>query len=165
MRNIDNGYKDTPISGVSELDFKRGLLNFEKDFRMRSNTSGEVTITNITSPIDRPETIRLARSEVSDIYKGTDVSPGAMAPSRRGLSLLAQINETLQVTDSTDADFLQHLPLSAHLVIKSPASEYIDATMIENLVGRLISTLYDTGSTSETRLAALLRGSLAPKDI
>lgn len=164
MRNIDKGYTDTPIEGVSSLKLDRGMINFGKDFRLKTNGSTEVVLTNVTSPMDRPETVRLARTEISDIYKNTDISPGVMSPSRRGVSLLAQVNETIQITDDTDADFLQHLPVSAHLVLKVPASEYIDATHVEELIGRLISTLYDTGSTSESRLAALLRGSLAPKD-
>lgn len=164
-REINQGFNDTPIDGVSSLNFPRGLVNFQADFREKTTSPTEVVLTNLSSPIDRPETIRLARTEVADVYKNTQIAPAVMAPSKRGVNLLAQVNETVLVTDSTDADFMQLLPISAHLVVKVPASEYIDASMVQTLLGRLISALYDTGSTDESRLAALLRGSLTPKGL
>jgi hypothetical protein len=33
------GYTDTPISGVTTLTFPRAILNFEKDFRVKSNNA------------------------------------------------------------------------------------------------------------------------------
>lgn len=55
--------------------------------------------------------------------------------------------------------------LCLHLVIKVPASEFVNAEVVEDLVARLISSLYETGKTDATRLDALLRGSLTPKDL
>jgi len=161
---ISRGYTDTPVTGVSSLTFPRAILNFEKDFRVKSNNNGkEVVLTNITSPIDRPENIRVAHTDIANIYGGTSVEPSVLAPTKRGVSVLAQVTEVLSVSDDTNSDFRIDLPVSAHLVIKVPNSEYITAEVVQTLVGRLLSSLFDTGVTTTSRLDAILRGSLVPK--
>lgn len=160
------GYTDTAISGVSSLTFPRGLLNFGADFRVKSEQSGkEVVLTNITSPSDRPEKIRTAYNEVANVYSGSGVEPSVYAPTKRGVNVLCQVTEVISVTDDTDADYRVDLPVSAHLVIKVPASEYISAADVQTLVGRLLSGLFDTGVATTSRLEAILRGSLKPSDL
>jgi hypothetical protein len=164
-KTVTTGYTDTAISGVSSLTFPRGLVNLSKDFRVKSNNGKEVVLTNVTSPIDRPENVRLAYTEVANIYSGTGIEPSVAAPSKKGVSVLAQVTDVLSVTDSADADYRIDLPLSAHLVIKVPASEYITSAQVQTLIGRLLSGLFDTGSTAGTRLEAILRGSLVPSEL
>lgn len=164
MAKVKNyGFTDTPVEGVASLAFPRAVLNIGADFRVKANQPGkEVVLTNITSPVDRPEKIRIAYSDISNVYNGTDVDTSVYAPTKRGVSILAQITETLSVSDSVDPDFRVDLPISYHLVIKVPASEYIAAADIEAGLGRLLSSLFDTGVTTTTRLEAILRGSLVP---
>lgn len=162
---VNVGYTDTPISGVTSLDLPRGLLNFAADWRVKTDTPGEVVISNLTSPVDRPERIRVSQADVSNVYTGTDIDPSVYAPSRRGTSVLCQLTETFSVTDTTDADYRVDLPVSVHLVIKVPNSEFLTTDMVQASIGRLVSGLYDTGSETTTRLAAILRGSLKPSDL
>lgn len=162
---VNVGYTDTPISGVTSLELDRGLLNFGADWRVKTDSPGEVIISNLTSPVDRPERIRVSQSDVSNIYTGTDIDPSVYAPSRRGTSVLCQITETFSVTDTVDADYRIDLPVSAHLVIKVPNNENLTAAMVQTTIGRLISGIYDTGSETTVRLAAILRGSLKPSDL
>jgi hypothetical protein len=160
------GYTDTPVEGVTSLTFPRAILNFGTDFRVKSEKSGkELTLTNITSPIDRPEKIRVAYSEIPNIYNGSGISASVSAPTTRGVSILAQVTDVISITDPTDPDYRIDLPVSYHVVIKVPVSDMLSAADIEIGLGRLISSLYDTGSTSGTRLEALLRGSLAPAGV
>lgn len=163
---IKSGYTDTAVDGVSSLTFPRAVLNVGTDFRVKSNNNGkEVILTNITSPIDRPENIRLAYSDIANIYNGTGIEPSVSSPTKKGVSVLAQVTDVLSVTDTTDADFRIDLPLSAHLVLKVPSSEYITSAQVQALIGRLLSSLFDTGSTSGARLEAILRGSLVPTEV
>lgn len=164
-KQISWGFTDTPISGVSELKFDRGMLNFGADFRVKTQASSEAVLTNTTSPLDRPEKVRFARTEVKDIYANTDIDPSVYAPSRKGLSIVAQVTEVLSVTDTNDAEYRVDLPVSAHLVLRTPANEHITPEIVFDVIGRLVSTLYDTGSSEASRLNALLRGSLLPTDI
>lgn len=163
---INRGYVDTPVEGVTALTFDRAILNIDKDFRVKSNKDGkEVLLTNITSPIDRPENIRIAYTDIANVYNGTGVDPSVSAPTKRGVSILAQVTDVLSVSDDTNSDYRVDLPVSAHLVLKVPASEFITAAEVKILLGRLLSSLFDTGSTSTSRLEAILRGSLVPAEL
>ncbi len=165
-KTIQTGYTDTPVSGVPTLTFPRAVLNIGTDYRVKSNNNGkEVVITNLTSPIDRPENIRLAYTDIANIYSGTGVDPSVSAPTKRGVSILSQVTDVLSVTDDTDADYRVDLPISAHLVIKVPSSEFITSAQVQALLGRLLSSYFDTGSTSSSRLEAILRGSLVPTEL
>lgn len=165
-KTVSPGYTDTAIEGVSSLNFARGLVNFEKDFKVKMEIAGkEVVLTNITSPVDRPEKVRIAYSEVANVYAGTGIETGLCAPTKKGVSILAQVTETLSVSDSSDPTYRIDLPVSYHLVIKVPVSEHITSSTIITGIGRLLSALFDTGSTGASRLDGLLRGSLVPSDV
>lgn len=160
------GYTDTAVSGVSSLTFPRAVLNLQTDFRVKSNQPGkEVVLTNITSPVDRPEKIRIAYTDISNVYNGTGIDTSVYSPTKRGVSILVQVTETISVTDSVDADYRVDLPVSYHLVVKVPASEHITAADIQTGLGRLLSGLFDTGVSTTSRLEAILRGSLVPPGI
>lgn len=164
-KQISVNYTDTAISGVSSLKLERGLVNFGADFKIKSDAPGEVIMTNLTSPVVYPEKIRISVSDVANVYTGSSIEPSLYAPTKRGTSLLVQLTEIWKVTDTVDSTFEAALPVSAHLVIKVPNHELVTPAAVQTLVGRLISGLYETGSTDTTRLTALLRGSLKPSDI
>lgn len=163
---VTKGYTDTPISGVSSLTFPRAILNFEKDFRVKSNTAGkEVVVTNLTCPPDIPEKIRFQYTELNNIYAGTGIEPSVSSPTKKGASVLVQLTDIKSVTDSADPDYRIDLPMSYQLVVKVPISGQITAADIREGLGRLLSALYDSGVTDDARLNALLRGSLVPSGL
>lgn len=157
---ISTGCADTAASGVTAPVLTLPVINYAVDFRKKVDTSREVILINTTAPLDQPETIRFGFSEIADIYAksglNTDQTPG----TKKGVNVLAQINETLKVTDTTNAAFSQYLPISAHLVIKVPQSGYITPDMIKTLINRLQATLYENGVSN---ISALTKGVLAPK--
>lgn len=164
-KQISVNYTDTAISGVSSLNFQRGLVNYGADFKVKSDQPGEVIMTNLTSPVVYPEKIRISVSDVANVYTGSSIEPSLYAPTKRGTSLLVQLTEIWKVTDTADPSFEAALPVSAHIVIKVPNHELVTPAAVETLVGRLVSGLYETGSTTHTRMTALLRGSLKPTDV
>lgn len=165
-KSISLGYTDTPIEGVTGLTFDRGLLNYAANFRIKSNNSGkEIILTNISSPVDRPEKIRIGYTDVANVYSGSGVEPSISAPTKRGTQILAQVTEVLSVTDDADPEYRLDLPVSYHLVIKVPTSEFITSSVIVAGLGRLLSSLFDTGVSTTSRLDAILRGALVPSDL
>lgn len=162
---VNKGYTDTPVEGVPSLTFPRAVLNFKADFRVKGNQPNEVVLANITSPVDRTEQIRVAFSNITNVYSGTSIEPSLAAPTKRGVSVLCQVTDIISVTDDTDPDYRIDLPVSYHLVIKIPANENLTTTLIQEGLGRMISGVFDTGSTALTRLEALIRGSLVPSDL
>lgn len=163
--SISTGYTDTPISGVTSLTFPRGMVNFKSDFRIMESTADKATVTNLTSPIDRPEVFQWTLSYIKDVYAGSGIDPSVYAPSRRGVKVFCKVSDVISVTDATDPDFRVDLPVSAHLLVNIPASEYITSEMVQTLIGRVVSGYYETGSTATNRIAALTRGSLLPSDL
>lgn len=163
MGTVNVGYTDTPIEGVTVLGFARGLLNFKQDWRQLSQASpNEVILTNITSPIDRSEKLRIGVTPITNIYQNTGISDKAQAISKKGVSVLCQLTNTLRSTDTLGS---VDLPVSAHLVLKLPAHEDITAQVVLTLIGRLLSSLYETGTEDLDRLQAIMRGSLLPADV
>lgn len=162
------GYTDTVIDGVTVLAFPRGLVNYGADWSVKNNGNGsEVTLIHSTgSDLSvPPEKIRYSYAPIANIFAGTGVEPTSFVPNRKGVSLLAQITQVWVITDDADPTYRVELPVSAHLVLKVPLSEYVTAARIEALNGRLMSGLYETGSLTTERFDKLIRGSLAPSDV
>lgn len=162
---VSVNHTDTPISGVTSLELARGLVNYGADFVAKQDSPDTVIVTNLTSPLTYPERFRFSAQEVANVYQGTGVDPTFYSPSKKGVSIVAQLNEIWTVTDSADATYNVALPVQAHIVLKIPNNENITPAMVETLLGRVVSGLYETGSESTTRLQAMLRGSLKPSDI
>lgn len=162
---INFSYTDTPISGVTSLTFPRGLINYDADFTVVENTAQQVVLTNVTSERSRPEKFRIAASKIDNIYKNSGISLSVQAPNLEGTNLLVQLTDVASVTDSTNPAYRVDAPISSHLVLKVPALEQLTEEMVLTHIGRLVSGLFETGSTANSRLKAMLRGSLVPKDL
>lgn len=162
---ISTGYVDSPISGVTSLAFARGLINFGKDFRVKESTPANAVVVNLTSPVDRTEKFQWSCSDIKDIYQNTGIDPSAYAASRRGVRILAKVSEIWSETDTVDASFRVDHPVSGHLVLNIPQSGIITSEMVQTLIGRLVSGLFDTGSLTTDRISGLVKGSLLPTDL
>lgn len=158
-------YANTPTTPVTEREFAPDPLNFGADYRVLREGANEVVLTNISAPLNDPETIRVAFTEIADVFKGTSVEPTSSAipdnvAMKRGCSLLVQMNGV--GADTNGARF----PYSAHLVLKVPYGPDPEAADIEKILQRLIGTLYSTGDEEMTsRVDSLLRGALAPSEL
>lgn len=159
------GYTDTAPAGGATKSLTRPNLNYNADFAKMEDSENKCILTNLTSPYDQPETMRFELSDIKNIYNGTSIDPSVYAASRAGISLICQVNDILRVTDTADSTYQVDLPVSAHIVIKMPKSQYITATDIENVVARCVASLYDTDSTGASRIDALVRGSMVPSTL
>lgn len=164
-KQISYNYTDTAISGVTTLTFPRGLVNFKADWRVKQDEPDEAILTNLSSPVVYPERMRISGSDVANVYSGSSVEPSLYAPTKKGRSILVQVNEIWKVTDTADATYEVALPVQCHLVIKVPNHELVTPAAIQTLIGRAVSGLFETGSTDTTRVGSLLRGSLLPTDL
>lgn len=161
MATISWNHTDT--TGVTTVGaIQPETLNFSKDFSKKISAPGELVLTNTTSTLGRPETIRTAYSRISNIYTGTDVDPSYYAQTKSGASVLIQLNDIVTVTN-TDNTVID-LPLSCHLVVKVPFHEVITADVLNTLVNRTMGAGYEQGGSSlGERLTAMIRGAVAPK--
>lgn len=162
---INYGYTDTAISGVTSMNFPRGLVNYKSDFRVQKNGSDDVTLTNITSPVDRQEKFRFAVNEVKNIYTNSGIDPSVWAASTRGNSLLISVAETISVTDSVDPSYRVDLPVTCNITLKTPQSDLITSEYLLVLLGRAVSGAFETGSLTTDGIKRLTHGSLVPLDL
>lgn len=162
--SIITNYTDTLIDGVSSEVFNRANLNYKADFVQHSQSApGRTILINRTAPgYGVEEKIRIESTSIQNIYQNTGIEKAFQSPTSAGTSMLVQVTDILTVKDSTDPNFRIDLPISAHLVVKVPKSEYLDAAKVQTLIGRVLAALYDTGDTSTSRLDGMLRGALTP---
>lgn len=152
------GYVDTTLAGAATPTFAPiPVINWNSDFSTKTESAGEIVLVNTTTPYDQNEKIRFGFSEISDVYKNSDLGIDQQSTSKAGVNILVQITENVKVTDSAIAGALAYLPLSAHLVLKVPKSAYIDDAMVATLIKRLIGSLYKNGTMD---IKPLLKGSL-----
>lgn len=151
---------DTAATAVGS--FTPDTLNYTKDFAKREGGNGDITVVNTTGPADRTETVRYAVTRINNVYSGTSVDPSAFALSKRGASVLVQVNDIITVTDSA-TNYRYDLPISAHMVVKTSLDEVITSEVLTAIVQRLIGAAYEqSGKTVGDRLSKLIRGAVTP---
>lgn len=156
---------DTAISGVSSLSIPIGLVNYGKDWAVRAGSpASELKIANLNSPRGLEEQFRFAQSDITNVYRNTNIDPGLFSPSKRGVSLLSQLTGAFTVTDSVTSEMYVE-PIEGHIVLKIPSDQYITDAMVLTFIGRMITGLFNTGVVTSERLKAMLRGSLLPSDL
>lgn len=160
------GYTDT-LSATKNVAVPQ--LSFATDFTVQKDEPSEVVLTNMTSPLDQPETIRFAITPVKDIYSGTAVPMAARAAAMNGISLLVQVNDILRTTvEGSTCNCLGYYdtPISVHMVIRAGINQYVTTDNVMSVVKRQIASLFASGTdVTNARLSALLRGSLKPADM
>lgn len=156
------GTTDTSISGVTAPSISCPVINFNADYRLKSSTSNETVIINTTTPFDQPESIRFGIQDIANIYQNAGLSTDQIIGSKKGSSLVIQLNTTLKTTSDDGLTVLGYFPITAHMVLKVPNSGYITKDIIQSIVARLNGVLYDQGVNNSM---ALLKGALNPKGL
>lgn len=163
------GYTDSVSTekniSVPDLSYSADFAEDDKTAkRSSSSASSELIITNLTSPTDQPETIRWGYESIADIYRNTGIDPSFMSVSKRGASLVGQVNDLLRVTPADDSGCCSMqqimLPIEAHWVLKFPISQYVTPEIALQVLERAFATAYATGKTDASKLGALMRRSL-----
>lgn len=150
----------SPATGTRAL--AASPINYAADWRIVSESPGEVVLTNLLADIGTPEKVRIAVSDIADIFKGSGITPPTInqVSGAQGVSILLQETVTIQGGDGT------LYPATAHIVLKLPKTALMVGADVESLVERLLGHMYETGSASlTTRIEALMRGSIVPIDV
>jgi hypothetical protein len=164
--NTNYGYEDT-LTGTINVSLP--ALDYETDYAVVSEQSNNVVLTNVTTGVDQPETLRFAIQDVANVYSGTSIDPANFAPSRRGKKLLVSDHLTLRVPngDGTSTDF----PVKMGLTFEFPTSVNLSDSAISDALHRVFAAAYDvsadtpaSGVYAETlyRIKRLIRSSLNP---
>lgn len=151
-------FTDTSTTSVGQI--QPATINYSADFAKKTADASSVVIANLTSPLDRIETIRYAAQRVSNIYSGANIEPGYYSPVKSGMSILIQDNTVL--TDEVDGVRVDY-PFSAHIVMRVPLSAVVTESVLNAVINRLIGACYEqSGTTPAPRLNKLIRGAVLP---
>lgn len=161
---VDYGPDGSGIVGVTAVTHPVQVLNFVADFATIEDVPGQVTITDITAPADRPSKIRIAQRERTNVYAGTSIDSGVFLPNKRGTDTLVEVTEVWEGTDTVLTDVLYHFPVRCAVSFTVPATEYVTSTEVSALIARTLAAalkVQDADGTADlSGLEALLHGSL-----
>lgn len=162
-KTIKTVFTDTAITGVTAPSLVLPVLNYNSDFRLKNSTDkDEVVMINTSSAIDEDEKVRIAVSSINDIFKTSGIVCDLVGETKEGYSLVAQVTRTVTVADSANPSYTNHLPLSAHIVVKVPKHEAITNDVIKALIERAFATLYEEGVF---KAVSMLKGAINPKGL
>lgn len=140
-------------------------VDFSSFTEMDKSTKSDKWISNVTSPIDRPETVRFKTTNIGNIYNGTDILPSYFATSKAGREIFFQLNDILTATDSADPTYRQDLPFSGYVALKFPTNSLVTGDMLLAFYERLSSMAFDTNAVTKSRLEAWMHGSSLPSNL
>jgi hypothetical protein len=138
-------------------------LTYASDFQKTVDTPDEALVSNITGPDLMPhETVRFAKSSVSNIYQGVDlVDPGSVAPVKRGVQVMAELVTVYHISNSVTGDEYD-LPCKGRIVLRLPSMSCVTDALVSDLLCRTISASFGTGEVSSARIVEMARGALVP---
>lgn len=164
-KSISLGYTDTAVGGFANNPQTLPALNWGVDHTPISDVPGETVTTNLSSPVDQPETFRFAQRKVANVYAGTDVDPSAFLPVRQGTSTLIELRQVWVETDSVDTAYRKLIPVKCGITLTIPSYGNITADQAMVVLKRTLAGAFETGVGTSTGMAALLRGVMKKKDI
>jgi len=134
------------------------------NYRWTRDDPGESQRSCISAGLDQPSKIRLAYSDVANIFSGVAGLNPIEGQDPRGSSLLCQLTETWKVYDDADASApVLYYPVSCHMVMKYPNQALVTGTVMALLVQRMLGCLYPAAATALSDvLTPAIRGVLKP---
>lgn len=162
-KTLSFGYTDS----VATTKTLSGLptISYAADYATIEDKPGQCIITNTTSPVDQPETIRYAANKVANVYTGTGIDPNLYAVSKQGSSVVVQIKDILRATESTTGIAIDY-PIEAHLVVKTPRSSDVTVSYVTDVIKRLIGACLTTDSSDlNDKFKELLRSACKPSEM
>lgn len=163
-KTISTGYTDTAIAGNPAMTVTIGKINWAADHRMTQDDPGEVILTNVTSPVDQPETSRFSQRKVANVYSSTDIDPSAYLPNKAGTATLLELREIWAETDSVDTTYRKLMPMKAGITLTLPANPNITSDQVRDFLLRAVSLAFETGTVTSAGIAALTRGVMRKAD-
>lgn len=149
-------------------------MDYDKDFAV-SHDGDAVVLSNLTTPVDQPETLRYAQYDVANVYKNTDIQPIYRENGVRGKKNIISLLDTARVT-SLDGEVIVDYPVKVAISMEYPLSANLSSADIWRAVVRCIAATQDYMRTAdidimskdayadESLLNQEFRGGLNPQD-
>lgn len=164
-KSVTVGYTDTTITGNPAMSVTVGKLNYLVDFRKSATSATEVIASNVTCPVDQPETLRISQKPISNIYANLDVDPSGYLPNKKGTATLLELRELWVETDSVDATYKKYIPVKVGITVQLPQYAAVTAALAQTAVLRAFGSIFELGVVDTKGVDALIRGILSKADM
>lgn len=151
------GYTDGTPKNLPVADF-----NWDGEFGPIDISSKQTVLTNTTCPVDQPEKVTFLTRSVKDIYASSNINPAYRDVRSDGISVIAILEDTLSVTDSSDETYRVDFPVKVTISLTTPLSGFMTTANLLHAVTRATGALFDEGAVTGARLASLYRGVTNP---
>lgn len=134
-------------------------VKFSVDSRRVEEAPGKAVYTDITCPLDQPETVRFSQMVRPNIYAGTSVEAAAMLASRKGCDTVVELKQMWKETDDTDPSYERLIPVRMALTMNLPLSGVVTSERVTAMLERLISYIaVEDAATIDSGIENLLHG-------
>lgn len=152
--------RNAPVTTPNVQTKTLSTVNLAADFSSTMDKPGERRLTNVKSPVPRPQTVRYAVTNVKNVYsKGIDKA--FQLQDKSGKSIVFGLTEMWSVTNDSipnDPGFI--VPVSGHMVLKLPTGIDIPADKFIEFATTVYGLVFDHGTKSDAKLNRLMRGSV-----
>lgn len=156
---LNRGPNGTAVGGLATITKTFAPLNFDADFRITEEGPSKAVMVDVTAPVDRPATLRIAQTVRPNVYSGTGLGENVMLPSRKGLDTIIEAREVWSAQDTLYPDQTFFLPFRVAITINAPMSAYVTADAVEAGIERCLAGIYAQGDGDMTAgLNAILHG-------
>lgn len=169
---IDLAGSDTTIPDGVVKNFEALPTNFAIDWRetdeqsvSKQKGSKEISMKNMKTPIDIPETITVGIVPIKDMYASMTVSPASKLPVTSGYQVRIKSNMVAKITDTEDALNPKYTQVFTSVILGIPDTPHITAGHVMYCLQRTLSALANTGSASNDRITELMQNIIKPRDL
>lgn len=156
------GPNGTAVDGVTDVTFPVAPLNYDADFRVLEEGPGKVVLTDITSPLNQPSTLRIAQSVRANVYTNSDIDSSAYLSSKKGADTIVEVREIWSKTTVSDPSYERLFPVRCAITLTVPTDAIIDTTSVQRLIARAVAAFATMGDDSyDNGIDALLHGVVA----
>lgn len=146
-------------------------LDWAQDFSTKSINKDQCELVNRTGAALAPsETVRIARTELTDIYKNTSVDAAQRLGDTRGERVLIQVNDQYLATNSlTGEQYL--IPARAWICVETSVAPIVQQDIPKDIANRVLGALTSTATADTTGLTTMdtlmgaLKGDLSPRSV
>lgn len=131
------------------------------NYVLTSSSEDEAAYVGASSTLGRPETLRYGRRIIKDIYANSSIDSAYRCPCRTGIKVLLSTETIGSLTEGGTPAFRQDFPLTVKTIVDVPASDYLTADQVLQLVEHHLGMIVGEGTdVTSSKIQKLLKGSL-----
>jgi hypothetical protein len=138
-------------------------ISWSADYKASERNDETVLLNTTGSSIVAPESIRIARSRVADVYANTEIPAPYRSPIKNGYRTLNEVNLVLSATNSTNGEEIL-IPVRAWMCVQVPVTQLITTDALTFLRNRVVSATMNTGEVNASLILSEMRGDTNPRN-